>query len=160
MIDYRYVLIRYVPDRERMEPVNVGLILQGRGRLDLRFSPHAAKRRGIDTAVFRLWRDFFKDELCGPAAPLFHPDRTSPEFLRYLEELCAGQVLLSRPLAFSAAATEPFEQVRDALYQRLVAPPEAAVQQIARRGGEVIRSVADAEAFADELDERLPGRNG
>ena len=51
MQDFRYLLVRYVPDRERMEPINVGII-QGAGRIDFRLNPHAARRKEIETVTF------------------------------------------------------------------------------------------------------------
>ena len=147
MIEYQYVLIRYVPDRERMEPVNVGLILQGAGRLDFRFSPHAAKRKEIDTEAFRRWREFFKTEIRGAAAPLFHPERTSPQFLRYLEELCEGPVVLSRSLYFGTEPHRNFDDVLESLYKRLVAPPEIISPSAATRPTGRFRQIAEERHF-------------
>lgn len=144
MTDYRYVLVRYVPDHERMEPVNVGLILQGPGKLDILFSPHAAKRKDIDTEAFRRWKEFFNTEVSGAAAPLFQPDRASPEFLRYLEELCEGPVVLSRSLYLGAEPTRTFDEVLASLYQRLVAPPEIISPSAATRPTGRFRQVAEA----------------
>jgi len=94
---YHYSLIRYVPDPDRMEPVNVGLVLQGDGGLDFRLNPHASKRKEIDTEQFRRWKDFFEAEIRGPHLPLFQPERESARFFRYLSDLCGGPVFLSNP---------------------------------------------------------------
>jgi len=147
MIDYRYVLIRYVPDRERMEPINVGVILQGGGKLEHRLNPHFARRKEIDTGVFRLWKQFFSDEIIGMAAPLFQPDRSESEFLTYLEQLCDGPVLLSRPLSLSAHETRSFADVLESLYGRLVAPPEVATPATAIRPTGRFRQLSDAKKF-------------
>ena len=100
-VDHRYMLIRYVPDVERMEPINVGVILQGQGQLDVRLSPHAAKRKDVDTAAFRRWKDFFIEEVKGDPESLFQPEKTSLRFLQNIAELCDGPILLSRPLTLS-----------------------------------------------------------
>jgi len=122
MKNYRYVLIRYIRDRDRMEPLNAGIILQGEGRLDLRLSSHLAKRDDVDTSVWQKWRRFFLKEVLGEDVPRFQPRKESAEFLKYLEGLCSGTVVLSAPLMVSVEDERRFEEVLESLYQRLVAP--------------------------------------
>lgn len=124
MQEFRYLLIRYIPDADRMEPINVGVILQGAGRVDVRVSPHAAKRKEIDTAVFQQWRRFFLDEIRGESAPLFQPPKMSPQFLTYLAQLCEGSVILTRPLVLATDPVRSFDEALESLYRRLVAPPD------------------------------------
>ena len=147
MKDLRYVLIRYIRDRERMEPLNAGVILQGEGRLDLRLSPHLAKRADVETPVWRKWRKFFEDEVTGDAIPLFQPSRESQQFLRYLEGLCSGTVMLSAPLAVSVDDERDFATVLDSLYQRLVAPPEDAVSGPPNRPTAKFREIAERRKY-------------
>jgi len=147
MQNYLYTLVRYVPDFERMEPINVGVILQGMGRLDACLSRHAAKRKDIDTQVFQQWRKFFLDEIRGDATPLFQPEKTSPQFLTYLQQLCEGAVLLSRPLALEVAPSRGFDDVLRDLYNRLVAPPETTSPAAARRPTGRFRQLTEARHF-------------
>jgi len=149
MIDYRYMLIRYVPDQERMEPVNVGIILQSGARIDMRFSPHAAKRKTIDTSIFNEWKEFFRAEIHGKAAPLFQPERTSGAFLNYLEGLCGETVLLSSSLLLSVDSAASFDKVLESLYSRLVAPPEVASHAAATRPTGRFRQIALERSFED-----------
>jgi Protein of unknown function (DUF3037) len=101
MNQYVYSLIRFVPDLERMEPFNVGIILQSPGRIDFRMSPHAAKRKDVNTAVIQKWRSFLEEEIRGEAVPFLQPPKQSPEFLRYLHGLCDQTVTISKPLFLS-----------------------------------------------------------
>ena len=149
MIDYRYVLVRFVPDRERMEPINVGLILQGAGRIDYQFSQHAAKRKEIDTDIYNEWKAFFRAEIKGEAAPLFQPDRASPQFLRHLEALCGETVVLSRPLSLSVDESRAFDDVVDSLFRRLVAPREAETPGAATRPTGRFRQLAEEREFVN-----------
>lgn len=149
MNKYHYVLIRYVPDRERMEPTNVGVILQGNRRLDMKFSQHAAKRSDIDTTAYRQWKDFFRTEVQGDPMPLFQPDKASPAFLRYLEPLCEGPVLLSKPLLLQTDPTRRFDEVLNSLYDRLVAPPEMASPTPASSPTGRFRQLAECCQFVD-----------
>jgi hypothetical protein len=110
---------------ERMEPINVGVILQGVGLLDVRLRPNAAEQKEIDADIFRQWRHFLLEEIHGDHIPRFQPEKTSPEFLTYLSRLCQGPVLLSRPLIVQVAAPRTFSDVLDDLYKRLVAAPAA-----------------------------------
>ncbi|TWT44149.1 hypothetical protein RAS1_05570 [Phycisphaerae bacterium RAS1] len=123
MNEYRYLLIRYVPDADRMEPLNVGVILQDQetGRLEFKLNPHAAKQKIVDTPTWHSWKAFFQEEIKGSAYPLFQPDRRSSEFLRYLEGLCNGPILLTRPLSISTGESD-FGTVLESLFSRLVAP--------------------------------------
>ncbi len=147
MQTYLYSLIRYVPVMERMEPINVGVILQGEGLVDVRLSPHAAKRKEIDTHVFRQWRQFFLEEILGEQTPRFQPEKTSQQFLTYLGQLCEGPVILSRPLILQVAPTRSFNDVLDDLYTRLVAPPETTSPAEARRPTGRFRQITEARQF-------------
>jgi hypothetical protein len=147
MAEYRYCLVRYVPDFQRMEPTNVGVILQGSGRIEIKISPHAAKRKEIDTPVFQQWKKFLNDEINGPAVPLFQPRRNSPDFLRYLGKLCEGSVFLSEPLYHRAADALSFDDVLQTLYQRLVAPPEAPSASDNSRPTAFFRHLSDDRQF-------------
>ena len=133
MHDYYYTLVRFVPDLERMEPTNVGVILQGSGKIDIRISRHAAKRKDIDTTIFQQWRAFLTEEVQGEPTPLFQPPRSSPKFLDYLAKLCEGSVVLSQPMIASVDASISFDELLSRLYQRLVAPPPAATATEANR---------------------------
>jgi Protein of unknown function (DUF3037) len=147
MQTYLYSLIRYVPVMERMEPINVGVILQGEGLLDVRLSPHAAKRKEIDTQVFRKWREFFIEEIRNDPTPLFQPEKTSPQFLAYLAQLCEGPVMVSRALTVEIAPPRHFKDVIDELYNRLVAPPEATSPVEARRPTGRFRQLTEDRQF-------------
>jgi hypothetical protein len=147
MRDYRYVLVRYVADRLRMEPINVGVILQGAGRVDIRFSPHAAKRKDIDTATLQQWRQFFVEEVKGDPTPLFHPEKESAAYLQYLAQLCEGAIHLSTPLQYATIESSAFDEVLESLYQRLVAPPEQATTAEVNRATSRFRQISKERDF-------------
>ena len=149
MIDYRYVLVRFVPDPERMEPTNVGVILQGNGGVDVLFSPHAAKRKEIDTDIYNKWKAFFQTEIRGDVAPLFQPDRATPKFLQHLEALCGETVVLSRPLFLSVDDSQRFADVLQSLYRRLVAPREAEAAGVATGPTGRFRQLAEELRFVN-----------
>ena len=124
MQDFRYALIRFVKDRERMEPVNAGVILQGAGRVEFKLQPHFARRKDVDTAVWADWREFFDQEIHGEAVPLFQPDRRVEQFLRHLRDLCTANIVVSEPLLVSVPDDRSFDATLDSLYERLAAPPD------------------------------------
>ena len=126
MLDYRYCLIRYVPVWERMEPINVGIILQGAHGVEFRFSPHAAKRSDVDTQAFRQWKEFLTTELGIDDQPLFQPPKNAPEFLHHVQSLCQGPIVLSQPLALSVLENRRPEEILDSLLTRLVLPLDQA----------------------------------
>lgn len=124
---YLYQIIRYVPDLERMEPQNIGVIVQGQlhivSKIWARFRP-LGEKPDFDYVNFRKWREFFDEEINGPQISMFQPDRTDPLFLEYLQSRCKGNYLLTRPLSI-VMQTEQIEEVRDYLYQRLVRSPDS-----------------------------------
>lgn len=149
MPDYRYNLIRYIPDPDRMEPINIGLILQGQGKIYVRFSPHVAKRNDVNTASFREWKDFLLNEVNGEAVPLFQPPKHSAEFLEYLESLCRGQVRLSKSLELFAPIKRSFDEILEALYLRLVLPPGEPERPEETRPTGAFRQFAKEKRFLD-----------
>ncbi|MBI3823920.1 MAG: DUF3037 domain-containing protein [Planctomycetes bacterium] len=146
MFDYRYALIRYVPDAIRMEPINIGIILQSIDRIDFRLNTQASKKGIIDTTTFKRWRGFLDEEILGDAIPLFQPEKTSLQFFSHLQELCDKTVILSRPLTV-AREIDNFDQLLESLYQRLVAPPEPETPESANRPTGVFRQFAEDHKF-------------
>ena len=124
MNTFHYALIRFIPDAERMEPINIGVILQGGGQLDFKLSPHVAKRKDIETQVYQKWRKFLEEEISGPAVPLFQPSKDSPDFIRHLGNLCESTITITRPLVHVAYDENAFDTELKGIYDRLVAPPE------------------------------------
>lgn len=120
MNDLRYALIRFVPDMNRMEPINVGVVLQAPGRID--FKLNAARRKDMETSVFQKWQAFFEEEIRGDAIPILQPPKDSVQFLHYLSNLCEHTVIMTRPLTVSTRADESFETTLQSLYERLVIP--------------------------------------
>jgi hypothetical protein len=124
-ISYLYQIIRYVPDLERMEPQNIGVIVQGSGQTISKVWKHfrPSDKRDFDYSNFRMWREFFEEEINGAQVSMFQPDRGSPEFLTYLQSRCKSNYLVTRPLSI-ITKTDSAEEVRDYLYKRVVSPPE------------------------------------
>lgn len=147
MVDYRYSLVRYIPDIRRMEPTNVGLVLQGKGQVAVKISPHAAKRKEIDTQVFQRWKAFLNQEVDGTAVPLFQPDKTSPQFFDYLSQLCDGPIFMSEALHHSALENVTFKDVLSELYQRLVAPKESIAAMAASHPTGRFRQISEDRRF-------------
>ncbi|SRR6266404_220470 len=120
--DYLYQIIRYIPDLRRMEPQNIGILVQSESgitcRLWTRFRPLGDKP-DFDYANFRKWREFFELEINGPQIKMFQPPRESREFLEYLQSRCKGNYTVTRPLHVAMEANH-IDQVRDYLYETLV----------------------------------------
>ncbi|HSB08807.1 MAG TPA: DUF3037 domain-containing protein [Blastocatellia bacterium] len=123
---FLYQIIRYVPDLRRMEPKNIGVIVQGQSALKLRLWAHfrpGDDKPDFDYANFRKWREFFEEEVNGPQIALFQPPRHSPEFLEYLQSRCRGNYIVTRPLHV-AMRTDNIEEVTQHLYETIVRSPE------------------------------------
>ena len=147
MQTYFYSLIRYVPVMERMEPINVGVILQCEGLVDVRLSPHAAKRKEIDTQVFGKWRQFFLEEIRGDPTPLFQPEKATPQFLTYLGQLCEGPVILSRPLTFQVSARAPSATFSATSITASSLHPKLLLRRLARRPTGRFRQITEDRQF-------------
>lgn len=162
---YRYQLIRYVPDVRRMEPQNVGVVVQDEtgttSRLWSRFRP-LGEKPDFDFANFRQWRQFFEEEVNGPQIPLFQPPRNRPEFLEYLQARCRGNYLVSRPLEL-VVETQDLSEVREYLYETLVRRPQEereTAEQPVRRFREALeeRKIDRHPAFHVDEYVEVPGR--
>jgi hypothetical protein len=147
MQQFRYALIRFVKDRERMEPVNVGVILQGEGRVDFKLQPHFARHKDVDTAVWGAWRRFFEQEVRGEAVPLFQPDRVTEPFLWHLHSLATSNVVLSEPLLASAPDDRSFEAMLNVLYERLAAAPDEQPRATATRPTARFKEITEQRHF-------------
>lgn len=123
---YLYQIIRYIPDLRRMEPQNIGVLVQGQSQLRYQLWTHfrpGDKKPDFDFVNFRKWREFFEEEVNGPQIALFQPPRHSTEFLEYLQSRCGGNYVVTRPLHV-AMPTEDIDEVTEYLYGTLVRSPE------------------------------------
>lgn len=123
---YLYQIIRYVPDLRRMEPQNIGVIVQSELGVTCRFWTHfrpLSDKPDFDYGNFRNWREFFETEVNGPQIEIFQPPRQSREFLEYLQARCKGNYIVTQPLLITMHSAE-IEQVRDYLYETLVRSPQ------------------------------------
>jgi hypothetical protein len=149
--EYLYQIIRYIPDLRRMEPQNIGVLVQGESGVTCRLWTHfrpLGDKPDFDYSNFRKWREFFELEVNGPQINMFQPTRESPEFLEYLQSRCKGSYTVTRPLHV-AMETSRIEEVRDYLYDTLVRSPEEEhepAEQPVRR-------------FREELQSRKLNRN-
>jgi hypothetical protein len=142
---FLYQLIRFIPDLERMEPRNLGVIVQGGGEIDVKLNRHATKwsdAKGHAETV-RKWFGYFEGEIKGfisgqtdilipiPIETLM-PDRGSERFLDYLMKQATGQIRVSRPFVMEYRTEKPLNAVIDELYRKLVsadAEPEGTVEE-------------------------------
>ena len=133
--DFTYALIRFVPDPERMEPLNVGVVVQGEEGIKLRLDNYFGGRKGIDAGIYKRWREFLHDEVEGEQKSMFRPARSSPEFWRYLRSLTGDTVVMTEPLALSSAEDQRLDGVLDMLYDRLVSRKASEKESSAGRPG-------------------------
>ena len=147
MNDLHYALIRFIPDIDRMEPVNFGVVLQGGGKIDFMLNPHFARRKGVQTPVFQRWRDFLTEEIRGEPMPLFQPRKDSVEFLSHLSSLCEQTVSISKPLFVAAHSSESFEQILESLFTQLVLPEDATRPERTPRPTTRFREIEDEKQF-------------
>ena len=120
---FHYQILRYIADLRRMEPENIGIVVQSAAGVSCRFQTHLGSRRGFDHDNYRRWREFFETEINGPAVPLFQPQRNSLEFLKYLQERCSGNYSLTRPLELMMETSE-LKSAENYLFGTLVLKPE------------------------------------
>jgi len=148
---YLYQIIRYVPDLRRMEPQNIGVIVQGKDETKCRLWTHfrpSGDKPNFDFSNFRKWRNFFETEINGPQIKLFQPPRQSPKFLEYLQSRCKGNYILTRPLHLTMR-TSDIEEVTETLYQTLVKSPEEEPEP----------SELPVRSFREQLQEKRLDRN-
>lgn len=118
--NFTYALVRYVSDPERMEPLNVGVVVQGHEGIRLKLDNYFGSRKGIDAGIYKRWREFLQEEVEGEQRSMFRPSRESPEFWRYLRSLTGDTVAMTAPLALSSTEETSLEAILEMLYNRLV----------------------------------------
>lgn len=163
--EYKYQIIRYVPDLKRMEPQNIGVVVQDVDGASCKLWTHfrpLGDRPDFDYQNFRKWREFFEMEVNGPQIEMFQPPRHSEEFLEYLQSRCKGNYTITRPL-HAVMETSDLEDVRDELYQMLVRSPEEeekpAKQPVKRFKQQLEKKKLDRNPFL-HVDEYLEFPNG
>ncbi|MCC7509507.1 MAG: DUF3037 domain-containing protein [Planctomycetes bacterium] len=122
--EFTYVLLRYVPDPERMEPLNIGVVIQGAEGMKLKLDNHFGRLKGIDKNVYKRWRDFLEEEISGEQKSIFRPSRESPDFWKYLRSLTGDTVTMTPPLRLTTSDETSSDGILEKLYNRLVSRKE------------------------------------
>ena len=136
MHDYTYALLRYVPDPERMEPLNFGVVVQGpEGDPKLKLNNRFGQSGKVDRKVYKQWRDFLTEEVEGDQKSIFRPSRSSPDFWMYLRSLTGDTVIMTPPLRMSTSNERTVEDVLEQLYSRLVSQKDIDKKQSRGRPG-------------------------
>jgi len=120
---FYYQILRYIPDLQRMEPRNFGIVVQGTGQTKFRINTRFAMRGFVDTEAFRSWRQFLEKEIGDEQTEqlsLFRPAKDSPEFLDHLNQMIKGNFSLSRALVAEYRHDIGIEAVLQDLYDTLV----------------------------------------
>lgn len=120
---FRYQILRYIADLKRMEPENIGVIIQNSREASCRFRTQMGKRPDFDSDNYRRWREFFETEINEPPVPVFQPPRGDIKFLEYLQQRCIGNYSLTRPLELAMPSADLIE-ARNHLFKTLVLKPE------------------------------------
>ncbi len=126
---FRYQILRYIADLRRMEPENIGIIVQGAESTSCLFNTHLGARPNFDFDNYRRWREFFMAEIYDPTVPLFQFDRASVEFLQHLQKSCYGNYSLTNPLEL-IMETGDVESAQKHLFKTLVLKPNDKNTQI------------------------------
>jgi len=124
---FHYQILRYIPDLQRMEPRNFGIIVQGAGQTLYKINTRFAQKGFVDTEAFRQWKHFLVKEIDDGQAEqleLFRPSKDTPEFLNHLGKLFKGNVNLSKPLAAEYRREVEIEAVLQDLFDTLVVDSE------------------------------------
>lgn len=131
----RYVMLRYLPDPVRSEPVNIGVIVQARDAVRFRVLPDMRRRRFDSTGPLpdmKILEDYLHALFQKQVQEVFMPgkgtqivDVATEDYLSYVDRVLSRQFELSDPLSAqipldSATALETFVA---RLFERLVAPP-------------------------------------
>jgi hypothetical protein len=133
-IPYLYQIIRYVPDLERMEPQNIGIILQGPFNVVSKVWTHfrpLGEKPDFDYANFRKWREFFDDE------EKVHTSRLNAQLIVVMDEINA-----------------PSEEAQDStkhLYDNYIRGKE----ELKSLSDEVISSAQQSEGLVSRIEEDL-----
>ncbi len=132
--DFTYALLRYVPDPERMEPLNIGVVVQGAEGMKLKLDSYF-RRKDVDAGVYKRWREFLQDEVEGEQKSIFRPSRESADFWKYLRSLTGDTVTMTQPLKMATTEEVALERVLEKLYDKLVSRKEPEKEQNLGRPG-------------------------
>jgi hypothetical protein len=158
---FHYQILRYIPDLNRMEPRNFGVVVQGTGQIKFRINRRFAQKGFVDTEAFRQWRQFLEKEINDEQTEqlnLFRPAKDSPEFLDHLNRMIRGNFTLSRPMLTEYRHAIEIDSVLDDLFETLVADKEDKEAVLVTRPTGKFRATSEEEQFvlANEIDVYLP----
>ena len=120
---FHYQILRYIPDLQRMEPRNFGVIVQGAGQTRFKINTRFAQKGFVDTEAFRRWRQFLGKEIDDEQTEqlsLFRPAKDTPEFLTHLNQMIKGNFTLSRPMITEYRKTVKIDSVLEDLFMTVV----------------------------------------
>jgi hypothetical protein len=145
-----YQILRYIPDLNRMEPRNFGIIVQGGGHTKVKINTRFAQKGFVDTEAFRSWRRFLEkeiDEEQTEQLSFLRPAKDSPEFLDHLNQLVKGNFNLSRPLVAEYRRDVETDTVLYELFEALVSDKEEQDAVMITRPTGKFRASSDEKQF-------------
>lgn len=110
-----YILVRYVENPARCEPINFGVILQSEKLIDYRFIQRQDRKMPYD--VYKKWVDYFTDELEGVKQ---NNNVSAMRMFNLSLNFEATHVSLTKPLLIET--TNDFDKCLENLFEELVKP--------------------------------------
>ncbi|MBM4386350.1 MAG: hypothetical protein FJ088_01345 [Deltaproteobacteria bacterium] len=98
---FYYQILRYIPDLNRMEPRNFGIVLQSSTETIYKINTRFAQRGFVDTEAFRKWKKFIDQEVSfddTKQLQMFCPPKHTHDFLIHLQKLIQGNFNITKPL--------------------------------------------------------------
>lgn len=119
-----YLVAKYVPDLDRMEPRNIGVVVWDRGRVTMRFAPASELDYVNDQDTYERWVSHWR-RLANHAQIQIRNRRPvsqqSPRFLHELRLTQKGSYLLDEGgIVTDAVRPDQLEEVAAFLFERLV----------------------------------------
>lgn len=119
-----YIVAKYIPDIQRREPHNIGIILWAGGQVALRFAVADQLPYVNDQAIYARWTDHWRDLAALDAIRLPHRRavyRRTPRFLQEMMRTQKGNYLLEEGgQVVDPVGMENIEEAADFLFEQLV----------------------------------------
>lgn len=131
----RYLLAKYIPDLQRFEPQNIGVIVWSPETVEARFIGENPNKPGFvdgrrapsfvrDLSAYKAWVRHWRDEIVKPELTIANGStakRSAPEYLRALASTSSGKFHLTEAgFLFDKTEAENMPALADHLFELLV----------------------------------------
>lgn len=156
----RFVLAKFAPDVNRMEPRNIGVFVWQKGHTAWRMLPTSDAGFISDKHTYERWKDYWADLIDRDEIRVPREEPISRHDDKFLDAFCKTEdgnyILMDAGFVTERVSVKELPNVADFLFQKLVVPQKFARKKERRRLSHACDEIFEQSGLAEAVKPRFP----